>query len=297
MAMSDPSVGTAGERSAATPLRLTLSVTRGSLTAPLLRGEVDVEGVELALNEAEGIDGNSRRMIELAYDVAEMSLGTFVKAREQGLPLVALPIFTERRFTQPGLAATVRSGIRAPEDFRGKRVAVNQLWVTSSIWHRGILQQYHGVPQASVTWYTASEERMAGMTAPPGVEVRRLPDGTRPEDALLRGEVDAILSSQPVDKLLRESDQVLRPYPDVAEAERAYYRATGVLPILHCVVMREDLDCAARSRRRGSGRSPPTRRDRCSPAARARPTRRYSARSPSRTASRATGARWKPSWR
>jgi 4,5-dihydroxyphthalate decarboxylase len=203
---------------------------------------VAAEGVKLALNEAEGIDGNSRRMIDMAYDVAEMSLGTFAKAREQRLPLVALPIFTERRFTQPGLAAAVASGIRAPEDFRGKRVAINQLWATSFIWHRGILQQYHGVPQASVTWYTASEERMAGMTAPPGVEVRRLPEGTRPEEALLRGEVDAILSSQPVDKLLRENEQILRPYPDVAEAERAYYRATGVLPILHCVVMREDLE-------------------------------------------------------
>jgi 4,5-dihydroxyphthalate decarboxylase len=258
-------------RSTAAGLPLSVSVTPGWLTAPLLRGEVGVEGVDPMLTEAQGIDGNSRRMLDLAYDVAEMSLGTFVKAREQGVPIVALPIFTERRFTQPGLVATARSGIRTPEDFRGKRVAVNQLWTTSSIWHRGVLQQYHDVPQASVTWYTASAERMAGMTAPPGVIVQRLPEGVSPEDALLRGDVDAVLNSHPVDKLLAGHADLVRPYLDVPAAERAFVEATGVLPILHCVVMREDRErehpwlagnlcrafAAARARALAAGAPPP----------------------------------------
>jgi 4,5-dihydroxyphthalate decarboxylase len=240
--MSNPSGANPSGRSGASPLRLTLSAIPAPLTFAIMRGEAVPEGVELTLNEAKTVDGNSRQMLNQAYDVAEMSLATFVKAREEGVPLVGLPIFTGRRFLQPGLAATKQSGIRTPEDFRGKRVAVPQMWMTSSVWHRGILDQHHGVPQEAVTWYTAVEERMEGMKPPPGVEIRRLPEGTMPADAVQRGEVDAMMSPGPVDSLLKESDQVIRPLPDLAEAERSYYEKTGVLPIMHFVVMREELE-------------------------------------------------------
>jgi 4,5-dihydroxyphthalate decarboxylase len=221
---------------------LTLSAIPAPLTFPILRGEVAPEGVELTPNEAKTVDGNSRQMLNQAYDVAEMSLATYVKAREQGVPLIGLPIFTGRRFLQPGLVATKASGIRRPEDFRGKRVALPQMWMTSSVWHRGILDQHHGVPQESVTWYTAVEERMAGMTAPPGVEIRRLPEGTSPADAVASGQVDALMNPGPIDSLLKEHDDLVRPLADLAQAERDYYQATGVLPIMHFVVMREQLE-------------------------------------------------------
>src|ERR687893_111997 len=91
----------------ATRLKLSMSLVPGPLTQPVLAGEVVPRGTDVSVAAGKSVDGNSRQMLNLAFDVAEMSLATFLKAREQGTPLIGLPIFTGRRFLQPCvLAAT-----------------------------------------------------------------------------------------------------------------------------------------------------------------------------------------------
>jgi hypothetical protein len=78
-------------------LEIKLSVMSSLLTRPLLDREVKPKGIKISGQEAESMDDLSRRMLE--FDVGEMAISTFTKARELGIPLVGLPLFTSgRRF-------------------------------------------------------------------------------------------------------------------------------------------------------------------------------------------------------
>jgi 4,5-dihydroxyphthalate decarboxylase len=233
---------------AATQLPLSMSLVPGALTRPLLAGDVVPHGTEVTITTGKSVDGNSRQMLNLAFDVAEMSLATFLKAREQGTPLIGLPIFTGRRFLQPCVLVSAGADVASPADLAGKRVGLPQFWMTSSLWHRGILQQQHGVAQDAVTWYTMTEERFAGLGTPPGVTLRSIaadgggpPDGSL-QELLLEGALDATMTPRPGDELARRDRRVRQLYSDPVQAQRDYYASTGVFPIMHFVVMREELD-------------------------------------------------------
>jgi len=221
-------------------LRLTASFVPGELTQPLLDGVVAPAGVELSLTAGKSVDANSRQMLDGAFDVAEMSFATFLKAHEQGRDLIGLPMFTGRGFLQPGVVCREAAGIDKPEDLRGKRVGLPQFWQTSSVWHRGILEQQHGVRQQDVTWCTAAEERFEGLRLPEGVRLERLDEGHSVGDALAAAEVDAIMTP-PRGAPKTVGGGIKRAYADVASAEQHYFAATGVFPIMHFVVMRQTL--------------------------------------------------------
>jgi len=220
---------------------LAMSLIAGELSDPILGGEVSVEGpAAWTVDAGPSVDQNSRSMLDGRFDVAEMSIATFLKARDQGRDLIGLPIFTGRGFLQPGMIVSAASGISRPEDLAGKRVSVPQYWMTSSVWHRGILAQQHGVSPERISWLTASEERFEGAVFPAGVSIERLPDGVSPNAALERGLVDAMMiPPRGVPKQL--AAYMRSPYPDLIAAERAYVAATGVFPIMHFVVMRASL--------------------------------------------------------
>jgi 4,5-dihydroxyphthalate decarboxylase len=218
-----------------------MSLVAGELTDPLIAGAVAVEGdVTFAITAGTSVDANSRQMLGGAFDVAEMSFATFLKAREQGRDLIGLPIFTGRGFLQPGLLVSVASGITRPEDIAARRVGVPQFWMTSSVWHRGILLQQHGVRAETIEWFTAAEERFESVTFPAGVNITRLAEGVNPNAALEQGLVDAVMVPP------RGARGPMRPgtrspYADLGEAQRTYFAKTGVFPIMHFVVMRESV--------------------------------------------------------
>lgn len=216
---------------------LTMSLVPGELTQPVIDGLVRVEGAVWDVSTSKSVDGNSRQMLNGAFDVAEMSFATFLKAREQGRDLIGLPIFTGRGFLQPSVACV--GGITRPEDLAAKRVGLPQFWMTSSVWHRGILEQQHGVKQDAVEWLTQADERFEDIRTPRGVRIGRLPADLALGDALRRGHVDAIMVPPRGARSL--GDEVSRPYPDPIEAQRAYFETTGVFPIMHFVVMRQSV--------------------------------------------------------
>src|SRR5437870_5334273 len=168
-----PSRGVDQEAQMAVSTELTLSVIPSPLTRPVLSGQFAPPGVVLRTNEARSVDDNSRRMLDLEFDVGEMSLATFTKAREQGLPLVALPLFTGRRFLQPSVTVARGAGIDDLAQLVGKRVGIPQFWMTSSVWHRLVLRQMHGVSQEQVTWVTSAPERTEARAMPAGGDVHQ----------------------------------------------------------------------------------------------------------------------------
>lgn len=218
-----------------------MSLVPGPLTDPILGKDVTVGGDAVwTITPGASVDANSRSMLDGKFDVAEMSFATFLKAFEIGRDLIGLPLFTGRGFLQPGILVSTAAGIKRPEDIAGKRVGVPQYWMTSSVWHRCVLNDRHGVKPESVRWFTSTEERFENLVFPPGVSVERLPDGIGPQEALAQGLVDAVMTPpRGVPKSMPAG--LGSPYADLPKAQADYFSATHVFPIMHFVVLRRSL--------------------------------------------------------
>jgi 4,5-dihydroxyphthalate decarboxylase len=213
-----------------TKAKIALSLVPSSLTTPLLDGTVKIDGVAVVPHAAKSVDDNSRAMLSGGFDVAEMSLATFARAKDRGAKLIGLPVFPGRRFVQPGVAVGKGRKFASPRAFAGKTVALPQYWLTSSMWHRGLLQHEYGVAPNQVNWVTVVAER--GESAfPDGVNVT-VREGAKIPELLDAGEVDAALLPRPI-----PGNCIFR---NASQAQREYVLATGIFPIMHFIVMREE---------------------------------------------------------
>ncbi len=181
-------------------------------------------------------------MLEGAFDVAEMSFATFVRAREEGRDLINVPIFTQGQLSSARIDRRRRivedRAARAACRKTRRRAAVLDDLVGMASWDPR--PAVPGVPASRITWCTAVDERFGGVTFPAGVTIERLEPGVNVETALERGLVDAIAIPprgvpHPLKPFMRW------PYPDVDAAQAAYAAVTGIFPIMHFVVMRATL--------------------------------------------------------
>jgi 4,5-dihydroxyphthalate decarboxylase len=230
-----------GRKEKSWPMALTCSLIASALTEPILNGTVKADGLDLTFSTAT-VDENSRAMIAGKYDIAEMSMATYVQARSHGLELLALPVFMGRRFLQPCVAMALGSPIKKPADLRGKRIALPQFWMTSSMWHRGLLEHEYGIPATEVEWITTQPERLdAGFT--PGAKVTNIGDhplGQLPE-TLSDGTADVLFSPRPP----RRDGTLSFLYADPSATAVEYRDRTGIYPLLHTVVLKASLKAHA----------------------------------------------------
>lgn len=222
-------------------MALTATLIPSALTAPILSGTVTSDRLDFAFGKG-NVDDNSRGMIAGRFDLAEMSIGTYVQARAHGADLIALPIFLGRRFMQPCVFFLPSSGIASPADLRGKRIAFPQFWMTSSVWHRGVLEHEYGVPATEVEFLTTQSERMDAPFTP-GVRVTQIMDrplleffGMIPQ-LLADGTADVIFAPR-----APEETAGLQPlFADAIGAALEYRRRTGIYPMMHAIVLKGSL--------------------------------------------------------
>jgi 4,5-dihydroxyphthalate decarboxylase len=217
-----------------------ISVMGSVLTAPLTTGEVVAEGVRLEITPPKSIDDLTRRMLTLDFDIGEMAISTFIKARDDGAPIVALPLFTSgRRFLHAGFHFAAQSALDDLSEIKGRRIAVPQYWMSSSVWQRGMLLHDYGVAPSDVSWVSYQPERIA-VDLPAGVALRLDDSGRGVAELLAVGEADVSMSTGggPAANL----GSAARPvFPDREAAQQAYFQRTGIFPILHTTVMKEAL--------------------------------------------------------
>lgn len=216
---------------------LSCSLIDSALTRPVLDGVVTGPALDVTFSTAT-VDENSRAMIAGKLDVAEMSMATYVQARAKGLDLVAIPVFMGRRFLQPCVAFGPQARFRSPGELRGKRIGLPQFWMTSSMWHRGLLEHEYGVPATQVEWVTNQPERLEhGFT--PGATVTNV--GDQPLSALPKlltdGIVDVIFSPRPPDR----DGSLGFLFDDPVGTSLEYRARTGIYPLLHTMVLKGSL--------------------------------------------------------
>jgi 4,5-dihydroxyphthalate decarboxylase len=213
------------------------TVTRTSgANAALKAGSVTPRSVELEFVEVPVLVQAFRRMVrELAFDVSEMAVTTYLVAKAHGIPFTALPVFLVRGFHHGAVLVNTRSGVRSPRELEGRRVGVNRGYtVTTGVWARGVLAEEHGVDLDRVTWTPSGDEHVV-QYRPPG-NVEPLPPGQDLAAMLAGGELDAVVGLDAVDH-----PDVTSLIPHPREAALAALRRTGHYPVNHLVVVRDDV--------------------------------------------------------
>ena len=99
---------------------------------PLMNGTIEVEGVELIPTYSHPAETFWRQLKFGEFEVAEMSMSSFLIARSQGADMIALPAFPSRRLFQTELSYHVDSGIAKPQDLVGKRLGVAEYQQTAA---------------------------------------------------------------------------------------------------------------------------------------------------------------------
>jgi 4,5-dihydroxyphthalate decarboxylase len=225
-------------------LELTLACGDYDRTLALKTGAVRAEGVALNVLTL-GPEETFYRMARFReFDVSEFSLSTYTILRGRGEPLVAIPVFPSFMFRHSAIFVRDDAGIREPRDLVGKRVGVPKYHMTAAVWVRGILEDEYGVAPKDLLWFEGGEGakvKEVDVTLPPEVRRESAP-GDRPlGDLVAAGELDAFIGARRPAAFGTGAGRVRRLFPDFRRVERAYYEKTGIFPIMHTVVLREEL--------------------------------------------------------
>jgi 4,5-dihydroxyphthalate decarboxylase len=155
-------------------LRLSFISAFNERVDPLMKGVVQAEGIEIVPTYSPPPETFWRQLTFQEFEVGEMSMSSYLIARERGFDLIALPVFPSRRLFHTELSYNIDSGIRKPEDLVGKRFGVGEYQQTAALWQRAILEHDFGVSQYKVHWYMERSEEMShgsvtGFKPPQGI--------------------------------------------------------------------------------------------------------------------------------
>ena len=174
------------------------------------------------------------------FDVCEINIGGYYMARDRGEPLGAIPVFLHRRFRHGFVFVNAKSGIREPKDLIGKKIGGTNFQPASNIWMRGILEEYYGVPHRQCTWVVERSED-SEFTPPKDLRIEMAPPDKRLDVMLAEGEIPAMLSPD-LPPLFRDGDKrIVRLFPNYKDIEIEFFRQTGIFPIMHVTVIRQEI--------------------------------------------------------
>ena len=224
-----------------TTVELTLACGDYEITRPLKEGAVKPDGIDLKVVTA--MDSPTRHWRFLRnreFDMAEVSSSSYIAARDNGLAFRAIPVFPHRRFRHGFVFINTGKGISKPADLVGKKVGVKFFLNSAALWLRGILQHDYGVPFRSIDWFTELDEDIAEARLE-GVRITRVPKGRTIVDMLLDGELDAVLHPDLIAPLRERDPRVGRLFPDYKADEAAWFKKTGIFPIMHVLGIRQEI--------------------------------------------------------
>jgi len=155
--------------------------------------------------------------------------------------LTAIPVFPARAFRHSYIFINTRSGIREPRDLMGKRVGLAEFQQTATVWVRGTLQHEYGVNLEEIEWFTWMPRPRMEIEMPDRYSVHQIPPDRKPDQMLFNGELDAVICASLFPSLLNPPPHVRRLFENYEEVEAAYFKKTGIFPIMHSVALRQEL--------------------------------------------------------
>ena len=237
---------------AAAKLPITMAGYNTDRIRALMDGRVQVAGCDAKFQVA-GIGDMNTHVFNgpRTREISEIGLTPFVLAyANDGFRAYTLiPVFPLRLFRHKSIFIRTGSGIKRPEDLKGRKVATAGYSSTSLTWLRGIVQHEHGVRPRDIQWVISTKDSSADAAGkvskqeqvlPDGIPFTHGPAGMDESDLLVNGEVEALFHAAEPKAFMKGDPRIQRLFPDARAVERAYYAKTGIFPIMHAIAMRKD---------------------------------------------------------
>ncbi len=233
-------------------LPLTIATWRYDRVRALRDGTVPIDGCDPNYLDVDLEDIFFRAFRHSDFDVSEMSFSTYLlslgRERDLGVefPYRAIPVFLSRVFRHSGIYVRTDAGIKEPADLKGRTAGVPEYQMTAAVWIRGILHSEYGVAPADMTWVNGGLEQpgrieKTPMALPGDLSLTPIgPDKTL-SDMLETGEIDVLVSARAPSCYKSGSPNVTRLFPDFRQAEKDYFKKTGVFPMMHVIGLRKSL--------------------------------------------------------
>lgn len=216
-------------------------------TRPLIDGRVRPEGINANIQVLRPREIFPRMLDNQEFHASEMSLASYIslKARNE-CPFVAIPVMLSKLFRHSCIYVRTDAGINKPSDLRSKRVGIRQYGATAVVFMKGMLQHEFGVLPEEIRWYMGGQDDPAPaplipLDLPEAISMTFIPENKTLAQMFEAGELDALFAIF-VPKAFRDgSPNIARLFPNFKEVEQDYYRRTGIFPIMHTFVIREDV--------------------------------------------------------
>jgi 4,5-dihydroxyphthalate decarboxylase len=220
-------------------ISLTLACGDYEIVRPLREGKVQADGIDLTiLTNMDSATRHWRFLRNGEFDIAEVSSSSYLAARDNGWAFSALPVFLHRRFRHGFIFINTNKSISKPTDLIGRKVGVKTLMTSAVLWMRGMLEHEYGVSLKSIEWFSELDDDV-DVSLPGDLKLTRLPHTKSVETMLAEGELDAVLHSDLIKPFLAKDPRVARLFPSYKNEEIAYYRKTGIFPIMHVLGLRQ----------------------------------------------------------
>lgn len=228
-------------------LRLSLGCWDYDRTRALMDETIRPDGIDLVYLNMSVEETFFRMLRHREFDVAEMSLSSYlISCFYEPRPFVAIPVFPSRVFRHSAIFVNADAGIKRPEDLIGKRIGCPEYQMTAPVWIRGTLADEYGVPVDSVTYYqggleqTGRNEKLK-LDLPANIDVRPIGPNQTLSAMLRDGEIDALQTARKPSTYQGPGGPVRRLFENFVDEEQAYFRKTGIFPIMHTVVIRREV--------------------------------------------------------
>ncbi len=227
-------------------LTLSLSCVDYDRTRAIFEGKVRVAGCDIVPTAMSPEEAFHRAFKFQEFDISELSMSSYMnQVAKDGSPYVGIPAFLSRMFRHSSIYIRTDRGIDKPEDLKGKVVGVPEYQMTAALWVRGMLQDEYGLQPADMNWRDGGLEEggkipNVNLKLPKGVHLETIPPDRTLSEMLDTGEIDALISARAPSCFGQNAD-VTRLFQDYRAAEEAYYKKTGLFPIMHIVGIRKSL--------------------------------------------------------
>jgi 4,5-dihydroxyphthalate decarboxylase len=228
-------------------LQLTLACWDYDRTRPLMDSRVTPDGIDLDIKILRPRETFQRMLDRQEFQASELSLASYAALKSRGdCPFVAIPVALSKIFRHSCIYVRTNAGITKPEDLRGKRVGTSQYGSTGLVFMRGMLQHDYGVAPEDMHWFIGGlssfvEKPLIRLNLPDKVKLDFLQGGATLESMFAAGALDALLSLYIPPMFVAGSPGIARLFPNYRDIEQDYYRRTGIFPIMHTVVVRDDV--------------------------------------------------------
>ena len=229
--------------------RISLTICTGDYdrVRALADGRVGIEGCEVNYLTMNPEQAFYRAWNNQEFDVTELSGSSYILARDGGWDdYIAVPVFPSRMFRHSGIYIRKDSGIKIPEDLKGRQVGVPVYAMTAALWIRGMLQEDYGVAPSDIQWRTGGLEQggrkpkfSANLSRE--IQVEAIRDDQTLSMMLANGEIPALVSAREPSCFVPDNPDIVRLFPDFRTIEKNWFGRTNLFPIMHFLAIRQTL--------------------------------------------------------